>query len=337
MKVGVRGSSFDLLAFRGLPGKRRKRFAQASTEPLAVHPVNRLAQQIHPAKLNLMVTEVRDETPSSKSFRLMPNPAGQVSVLPTFRAGQYLSLMVALDDARTTRPYSISSAPCEALGEDRFYEISMQRVENGFLTEHAWDNWKIGTVVESSGPTGLFYHDPLRDSRRVVGLAGGAGITPFRSIAREIAFGSLDAELLLYGSSDEGDILFYDELQELEEEADGALQVVHVLSCDEVCLEGCEQGFITADLIRKYADTANSSLFVCGPQVMYDYVRGELAKLELPRRRVRWELYGERKDIARRPGFPSETVGKAFALTVHLNGVAHQVPAKATETVLVAT
>ncbi len=63
--------------------------------------------------------------------------------------------------------------------------------------------------VRAQAPLGFFYHEPLRDARKIVGLAGGSGITPFRSIARQIAFGDLDAELLLlYGSSDEEDIVF---------------------------------------------------------------------------------------------------------------------------------
>ena len=62
------------------------------------------------------------------------------------------------------------------------------------------------------------------------------------------------------------------------------MRVVHVLSCESVSLPGCESGFITADLIRKYADVEGASFFVCGPQVMYDFCRGELARLDLPRR-----------------------------------------------------
>jgi len=337
MKVSIRGHIFDLLAFRGLPGKRKKRFAKAPAQPLPVHPVNQLAQQIHPEKLNLLVTEMRAETKTSRTFKLLPDADSDTKALPYFRAGQYLSLKAEVNGARITRPYSISSAPFEALGGNGFYEITMRKVEDGFLTSHAWDNWKVGTKVESSGPMGFFYYEPLRDARNIVGLAGGSGITPFRSMARQIAFGDLDAELLLlYGSSDEEDILFYDEFKALESKAPGKVQVVHVLSCDVVSLQGCERGFVTAEVIQKYADVENGSFFVCGPQVMYDFVGGELAKLGLSQRRVRWEAYGERKDIASYPGFPAEAVGKTFQMKVHIGGLTAEIPAQATETVLVA-
>jgi ferredoxin-NADP reductase len=200
-----------------------------------------------------------------------------------------------------------------------------------------WDQWRVGTTVQSSEPCGFFYHEPLRDAGKIVGLAGGSGITPFRSMAREIAYGELDAELLLiYGSSDEDDIVFYDELGELEQKAPDKIRVVHVLSCAEVSLEGCEQGFITAATIEKYADVEDSSFFVCGPQAMYEFVAGELETMNLPKKRVRWEVFGEVKDVTQSPGFPREVAGETFRLKVTIGGVTTEIPARATETVLVA-
>jgi ferredoxin-NADP reductase len=337
MKVSVRGSIFDLLAFRGLPGQRRKRFSRAAAGPLSVHAVNRLAGRIHPSQLELVITGVRDETKSTRTFRLACAPGAALQQLPVFRAGQYLSLKACVDGARITRPYSISSAPYEALGEDGYYEITMRRVEDGFLTDHAWANWDVGFLLSTSPPVGTFYHEPLRDGERVVGLAGGTGITPFRSMAREIVGGSLGVRLLLlYGSSDEADMLFYEELKQLEAQSEGRVRVVHVLSCDDVILEGCEQGFITSDIIRRYADPSADSFFICGPQVMYEFLKGQLEQLDLPGRRVRWEVYGERKDISLLPGFPSAAAGLSYEMTIRQNGDVYRVSARGSESLLVA-
>jgi ferredoxin-NADP reductase len=337
MKVSVKGHIRDLLAFRGLLPKRKKRIARASAKPLPLDPMNELARQLHPERQHLVITEIRDETKTTKTFKLVADPDSDTKGLAYFRAGQYLSLKVEVDGVRITRPYSISSAPFEALGEDGFYEITVRREPGGFLTGYMWDNWKASTKITSAGPHGFFYYEPLRDARKIVGLAGGSGITPFRSMAREIAYGDLDAELLvLYGSSDEDDIVFYDEFKALERKAPDRIQVVHVLSCAEVSLAGCEQGFITADTIEKYADVDNSSLFICGPQAMYKFVEGELATFNLPNRRIRREALGEVKDIARYPGFPQDVADQTFRLTVHIGNVTTEIPAKAVETVLVA-
>jgi ferredoxin len=98
----------------------------------------------------------------------------------------------------------------------------------------------------------------------------------------------------------------------------------------------CEQGLITAELIERHADVENSSFFVCGPEMMYRFREGELAKLDLPRRRVRREVWGELTDVVSQPGFPSEAVGRTFQMKVKMNGVSTEIPAQATETVLVA-
>ena len=337
MKVTVRGNIFDLLAFRGLPRKRKKRFAKASAQPLPVHPVNELAQLIHPKKLHLEVIDVRDETKTTRTFRMAAAPGSETRALPCFRAGQYLSVKAEFDGARLSRPYSIASAPFEAVGPDGFYEITIRRVEGGFFTDHVWGTWKVGTPVLSSSPVGLFYHEPLRDRRKIVGLAGGSGVTPFRSMAREIVFGDLDAELLLlYGSSDEEDILFYNDLKHLEGGSSGRVRVVHVLSCEVVSLEGCEQGFITSELIRRHADVENDSFFVCGPEMMYRFLEAELAKLDLPRKRVRREVWGELTEVASQPGYPTQAVGKTFQMKVTMHGVTSEIPAQAGESVLVA-
>ena len=337
MKVHVKGNLRDLLAFRGLGRKRKKQIAQAPAQGNGPDPVNQLAEQLHPGRQYLTIAEVVDETHSTRSFKLVADPARSANGLAPFRAGQYLSLKVVVDGASITRPYSIASAPYEALDREGHYQITIRREPDGFLTHHIWDHWAAGTRIESSGPCGTFYYEPLRDAPQITGLAGGSGATPFRSMAREIAYGGLDAELLLlYGSSDEDDIVFYEEFKALEEEAPDKVQVVHVLSCDEVSLAGCEQGFITADTIRKYADLERSSFFVCGPQAMYSFVEQELATLGLPRRRIRREVFGTPKDIRQSPGYPQEAGDRVHQVTVQIGGARTQVPAQASEPVLVA-
>jgi ferredoxin-NADP reductase len=337
MKVNVKGHIRDLLAFRRLVPKRKKRIAKSPAVPLGLDPMNRLARLIHPGSQHLVIEGIRDETITAKTFRLAADPGSDTTELAYFRAGQYLSLKVQVGGASITRPYSISSAPFEALGADGYYEITVRKELDGFLTPYMWDNWQAGTKIQSSGPCGLFYHEPLRDAKKIVGLAGGSGITPFRSMAREIVHGDLDAELLLlYGSSDQEDIVFYKEFKELEQEVSDKIQVVHVLSCEEVSLEGCEEGFITADVIRKYADTDKSSFFICGPQAMYEFVDRELAELDLPIKRVRREVFGTVEDVTQAPGFPYQVANQTFQIKVRIGGVTAEIPAMARETVLVA-
>lgn len=54
-----------------------------------------------------------------------------------------------------------------------------------------------------------------------------------------------------------------------------------------------EYGFITADLIKKYAPNSDFSVFLCGPQGMYNFLDKELQKLNLPKKYIRHEMFGE--------------------------------------------
>jgi ferredoxin len=58
--------------------------------------------------------------------------------------------------------------------------------------------------------------------------------------------------------------------------------------------------------------------------------------LDLPPKRIRREVRGAAKDITASPGFPPEVAGQTFRLTARMGGVTTEVPAAATETVLVA-
>jgi len=332
----VRSNTKDILAFTKLVPERKKRIDKASADPIKDDPMNNLAERLHPDRLYMIIDEIIDNTKSTKTFRLIPNPESKTKELAYFRAGQYLSLKVMINGELITRPYSISSSPKEAL--KGYYDITIKKEESeGFLTPYIWKNWKVGTKVESSGPEGFFYYEPLRDKKQIVGLAGGSGITPFISMAKSIENGELDAKLtIIYGCSDEQDIIFYEDLKQLEQKHPDKIKLVTVLSCEEVTLKGCETGFLTAKIIKKYSDIQNSSFFICGPQVMYDFVDKEIEKLNLSPKQVRKEAFGEIKNIETFSGFPKDIAGKIFNIRVHIGDMVKQVPAKPTESVLVA-
>jgi ferredoxin-NADP reductase/ferredoxin len=334
-EVTVKSNTKDLFAFTKLVAERQKRIERASSEPITKDPINDLARKIHPDIQYLVIDEIKEETKSTKTYTLVPDPESSTKALAIFRSGQYLSLKVKVNSVTITRPYSIASTPKDAL--NGFYELTIKKEEHGFLTNYIWENWKVGTKVESSGPEGFFYYEPLRDSKQIVGIAGGSGITPFKSIAKSIVEGLIDAKLtVLYGSSEEDDIIYFDEFLALEKENSDRIRFIHVLSCEVVSLEGCETGFITSGLIEKYCDVKNSSFFICGPQIMYNFVDNEIAKFELPPKKIRKEAFGEAKDVLSIPGYPQEIAEKIFKIIVHVGNLSKEIPALATETILVA-
>jgi len=305
LNVTIRSNTKDLFAFTKLVPQRMKRIERASSEPITEDPINDLARKLHPERQHLVISEIKDETKSTRTYTLVPDPDSITKELAYFRAGQYISVNVEVNGVTVSRPYSIASSPSDALNGK--YELTIKREEYGFLTHFIWDNWSIGTKVKTTGPEGFFYHERLRDLKQIVGIAGGSGITPFRSIAKAIIEGIIDAKLtLLYGSSEEDDIIYYEEFKELETSNPEKIKIVHVLSCEVVNLKDCETGFITADIIESYCDVNNTTFFICGPQVMYTFIEKELENFNLLPKRIRREAFGEIKEVLSLPGFPQE-------------------------------
>ncbi len=209
------------------------------------------------------------------------------------------------------------SGPKDALKSKSTYSILVKGVEGGVVSNYILENWTVGTEVLFSEPLGHYYYTSLRDAKHVVALAGGSGITPFFSMASAIDSGVEDFKLtILYGSRFKNDILLEDELAAIEKRCTGKIKIVHILSDEEN--KGYEHGFITADIIKKYAGSGDYSVFVCGPPAMYNFMFKEIAKLGLGPRRYRMEVPGETLDTDKLPNFkPRKTVKHKVKVHIH--------------------
>lgn len=302
----------SLSGFLSMVSVRNKRIAAAPDDlPVSEFNANRLAKSLHPAVQHVKVAKVEEHT-EAKSFTLVPDKERGTESLAYFRASQYVSVNLNINGTALSKPYTIRSGPGSALGEDgTSYVLTIKLTRPGFASQWILENWKEGDRVDISGPLGDFYYDRIRDAGTVVALAGGSGITPFYSMAEAIADGIEDFRLtILYGSRTAEGILLKDELDEVIARAGGKVKVVHVLS-DEA-REGYEHGFLTAELVKKYAPEGDYSVFMCGPQAMYDYEEQELKKLGLPRRRIRRELSGD--------WLMSEPSARSYKLTLDVQG-----------------
>lgn len=326
-------TTFDELSkeqFQQTIEERRAHIDAASAAPLpGTHPLNEFAKRLHPDRQYMKVDKVTEIDAGTKLFRLVPDPARGTAECAPFIAGQYVNIYLDIEGMQVNRSYSIASSPKDA--RDGFYELLVKYVEGGLVSRYVLDNWAEGDEVELSGPAGAFYYSTIRDAKTVVCLAGGSGITPFRSLAKAIVEGDEDFELvLLFGSRTEELILFREEFDALA--ADDRISVVHVLSDEE--REGYENGFITAELITKYAPAdAPYSVFVCGPQAMYRFVDNEIEKLGLERKFVRHELFGEVHNPAEMDDYPGGAPD-AVKITVSIRDETRTIDGSANDSIL---
>lgn len=301
--------------FLSMLSARQERFESAKAEmPQTSDQAMVIAKALHPKKQFLVVESIRDMSADCKTFTLVPDKEKGTTQLAYFGAGKYLTVFETINGMPITRAYSISSSPKDSL--EGKYTLTIRLVEGGLMSRYIFDTWEVGTKVEVSAPAGNFEYQPLRDAQTVICVAGGSGITPFVSMANAINDGDEDFNMiLLYGSKDYENILFREELEALENKCE-KIKVVHVLSDEEKDFDGIEKGFITADLIKKYApDDKEYSIFLCGSQQMYAFVDKEIEKLNLPKKFVRHELFGEFHNPATQADYPNN-VPETVKITV---------------------
>ena len=331
VKVGLIGK-FDMLKFKNMSKVREKAIQAApANEVSGEFAINTNAKKLHPDYQRLVIDEViPHEGAKAKTF-VFRRADGEA--FPYFRAGQYLSLKLPLEGSFVTRAYSLCSSPKDTLKGRA--AITVRSNPGGFAADKLLAAFKPGDEVIASDPQGFFYYEDLRDAKHVVGLAGGSGITPFLSMAYALRDGAEDFELtLLYGSRDEESILFKKELDEVASVCP-KFRVVHVLSDEEKA--GYEHGFITAELIKKYAPAdAEYSVFLCGPEGMYRFLKPEIEKLALPERLFRRKMIDVTKTPWELDGYPQQCRDKIFNLTVRQGDREYKLSASANETVLTA-
>lgn len=148
-----------------------------------------------------MVLKVLNEKPETKNdFSLiLEKPKGF-----SFYPGQYLDIKLSVKDPNgDTRAFTISSSPTED-----FLMITPKKGVSPF--KKFTENLKIGDTIESSHPAGTF---TLDESSPAVFLAGGIGITPFRSIIKYCVDQQISTPITLVYSNSTDDFLFKEELE----------------------------------------------------------------------------------------------------------------------------
>ena len=325
-KIGV----LDMLKFKKMPEVREEVIAKTPANPLPkAYASNAKAALYHPRSQEVILSEIIPNGPDAKTL-VFKSASG--AALAPFRAGQYISLAVEIGGVKTTRAYSLSSSP--ALAFEGIYHIAVKENEGGFVAPYIHNNWQVGQKVTVTSPEGHLYYEPIRDCKKVIALAGGAGITPFMSMACAIRDGVEDFDLtILFGSRTEESIVYRKELDEVCAACD-KVHVVHVLSDEEK--EGFEHGFISGELIAKYAAGEEVTVFMCGPQAMYRFVDAELAKLGYDEKHVRHEIFGAVKNPWELPNYPAEAKGCTFKVVLKQCGQVYEIPALADEPLLTA-
>lgn len=309
----------DIMGFLKLKNIRDSLFKKGDTSKKAkTRPTNELAKQLHPTSQTFKIKNIIERSPTTKSYILEGEDVAY------FRPGSYLTVHENIYGSSIKRPVSISSSPI--LSKAGVIELTIKKNVDGFFSPYVYDNWKVGDLVTTSGPEGLFTYNPLRDNHHIVAYAGGNGITPFVSYAYAIDEGLLDCSMtILYGFRTDSEGIF---VKELEAIANRCKKVKLITKTDE-------QGFFAKEDILSASEGKPFSLFACGPQGMYIYLDKIAKDLNLESGLFRKETFGIAKDptiYLDAPLFKDVT----HKITIHIREKDYVIEGKEKETILIA-
>ena len=206
----------------------------------------------------------------------------------SFVAGQYLdwTMNVRSPDARgNRRAFTIASAPSEEkvrLGV-KFYP-SPSAYKQTMLT------MKPGDVVYGSQLAGSFTL-PKDTGEKLVFLAGGIGVTPFRSIIQDMVMtGDVRDAVMFYGNNKADEIAYSDVFDRAEREI--GLRTIYAVAKSPPADTNMHHGFIDAELItRELPDYQDRTFYISGPRTMVTKFENVLKELGVGHRRIKTDFF----------------------------------------------
>ncbi|MGH9541280.1 MAG: ferredoxin--NADP reductase [Terriglobales bacterium] len=205
-----------------------------------------------------------------------------------FRPGQYVDIGLihppTMDTQGATRTFSIASAPYEP---DLLVATRMGRSAFKRILAQA----PAGTEARLEGPSGSFTLHK-NTAKPAVFLAGGIGITPFRSIIRQAAHDHLGQSLyLFYGNSRLGRAAFLPELEELATSCP-QFHLVAVMADPAGGWRGPVGRLAPALIAGHLASLQGPIYYIAGPPEMVGGVRQSLLAAGIDEDDIRAEEFG---------------------------------------------
>lgn len=203
-----------------------------------------------------------------------------------FQAGQYMEWTLGLDhsDNRGNRRYfTVASAPTE---DEVRLGVKFYRQPSAF--KRGLGDMAPGDTIHATQVAGNFTL-PSSPDRKLAFLAGGIGITPFRSMLQYlIDKGEARPITVLYGCESQEDIAY----GEVLDAAESKLGIRTIYAVARGARRGQYPGYIDARLIKAaLPDYQERTFYISGPQPMVKAVRDALTKLGVHRTRIKTDFF----------------------------------------------
>jgi glycine betaine catabolism B len=206
-----------------------------------------------------------------------------------FRPGQYLdwTLHVADPDSRgNRRPFTIASAPTSS--EIR---LGVKFYPGPSAFKRALAKMQPGDVIYAQQLAGDFTL-PRDNGAKLAFIAGGIGVTPFRSMVQELVDKQVARPIVMLYGANSGDEIAYADLFDQAERELGIRTVYAVADDPPENRDNVHQGFIDAELIaREVPDYNDRTFYISGPRAMVVRFQSLLSDLGVARSRIKVDYF----------------------------------------------
>ncbi len=216
--------------------------------------------------MQLTLTEIRQETPDTKTFFFDGGPA------LSWKAGQFIHYKLPHanpDERGIERYFSIASAPHE-----HRVMLTCRFAKRSSSFKRALEALPCGAKIEAEAPDGDFCVD--RVSQRLIFIAGGIGITPFRAILLDLEQRREPLDVTLLYANRTEDVVFRSELEVLRSRH-SSFKIHYFIGDNHLDGNG----------IRKVVpDLPASRFYVSGPEPMVESIDQTLEQMAVPKDQI---------------------------------------------------
>lgn len=243
----------------------------------------------------LVVVDILQETPDTKSFVLRPEETERI----VYKPGQFLTLVFPGSGEEERRSYSISSS--EFLNEP--LTITVKRIDNGAISRYLFDVCDIGSPLLTIGASGLFIlPDEVATFDTLFFFAAGSGITPVISLIKSALHQHRGPAIrLMYSNHSPETTIFLQELHALERLFPDRLKVEYYFSNAKNLLRARLSKNRVAEIMTASAppNREKTLCFLCGPHSYMQMIAITLLTEGVPASNIRKEIFDTVKPVVR--------------------------------------
>jgi ferredoxin-NADP reductase len=184
--------------------------------------------------------------------------------------------------------YEIPNPKHDERGEERYFTISSAPFENEIrlttrfsqkTSTFKYDLTKLknGDVISVKGPEGEFKFDKSFENHLMI--AGGIGITPYRSVLLDLQRNNQEPNIVLYYANKNIEIVFQDELEEL---INPNFLIEYFIAENKLTPEKIYEDFKIIN---------NCAIYLSGPEPMVEEFLNKLKALGVPEKNIKTDYF----------------------------------------------